>query len=223
MTEGSTGLKREPRQTRARQTVQRIIDATAALVLELGVDHITTNKVAERANVNIASLYQYFPNKQALLSALLQHFWNDLTRQLNDLLDALGDVSVEESTRLWARIGIAKFRESDGLLAELLANQALMATLPEGREFESRLMEAMRRFLLKQRDRLQVPDLDRAIYVAFTSCTAVLTKHLLEPIPYYKDEEVVEELSRMMGRYFYLRRGQYAGDAEEGRSADGRN
>ncbi len=203
MTEGSTGLKREPRQSRARQTVQRIIDATAKLVQEQGVDNLTTNKVAERANVNIASLYQYFPNKQALLSALLQNYWNDLTRELNDMLDALGDVSVEESTRLWAQIGIAKFRESDGLLAELLANQSMLASLPEGREFESRLMEAMRRFLLKQRARLQVPDLDRAIYVAFTSCMAVLTKHLLEPIPYYKDEEVVDELSRMMGRYFY--------------------
>ena len=208
MTEGTTGLqtsglKKEPRQGRARKTVQRIIDATAELVLELGVDGITTNKVAERASVNIASLYQYFPNKQALLSALLQHYWNDLSRQLNDVLDQLGDVSVEDSTRLWASIGIAKYRENDGLLAELMANQSLLASLPEGREFESRLMEAMRRFLLKQRDRLQVPDLDRAIYVAFTACMAVLTKHLLEPIPYYRDEEIVEELAQLMARYFY--------------------
>lgn len=203
MTEGSPGLKREPRQNRAKQTVQRIIDATAELVLELGVDNITTNKVAERANVNIASLYQYFPNKQALLSALLQNYWSDLTRQLNDMLDQLGDVSVEESTRLWATLGIAKFRQSGGLLAELLANQSLLASLPEGREFESRLMESMRRFLIRQRGRLQVVDLDRAIYIAFSACTAILSRHLLEPVPYYKDEEIVEELVRLMARYFY--------------------
>lgn len=203
MTEGSLGLKREPRQTRARQTVKRILDATAELVLELGVDGITTNKVAERASVNIASLYQYFPHKEALLSALLQNYWNNLTRQLNDLLDQLGDVSVEESTRVWATIGITHYRQSGGLLAELLRNQTTLANLPEGRDFENRLMDAMRRFLLKQRERLQVDNLDRAIYVAFTACSAVLTKHLLDSIPYYRDEEIVEELVRLMVRFFY--------------------
>lgn len=203
MSERVPGAKRQPTQPRARQTVQRIIDATAELLLEQGVDAVTTNKVAERAHVNIASLYQYFPNKQALLSALLQQYWNELTRRLNDLLDQLGDARVEDSTRLWATMGIAWFREGGSVLLELLRNQALLASLPEARAFEHRLMDAMRRFLLKQRDRLQVADLERAIYVAFTACTAVLTKHLLEPVPYYSDEEIVEELVQLMGRYFY--------------------
>ena len=197
------GLKKAPRQPRARQTVQRIIDATAAIVVEQGLDAITTNKVAERANVNIASLYQYFPNKQALLGALLQTFWNDLTRTLDNQLENLGTVSVEASTRLWAVSAIRNFRDNGGVLAELMRNQSQISALPEGREFEHHLMESMRRFLLRQRDRLRVNDLDRAVYVAFTACTAVLTKHLLEPVPYYTDAEIVEELVQLMTGYFY--------------------
>lgn len=199
----TSGLKKEPRQPRARQTVQRIIAATGELLAEQGLDAITTNKVAERANVNIASLYQYFPNKQALLSALLRSYWNELTRTLNDMLEQLGDADVEVSTRLWATLGIRYFRDHGGMLAELLRNQVQLAALPEGREFENHLMEAMRRFLLRQRGRLQVRDLDRAVYVAFHACTAVLTRHLLEPAPYYRDEEIVEELVRLMAGYFY--------------------
>jgi len=202
-TEGSFGLKRAPRQTRARQTVQRIVDATRELVLEVGVDGVTTNRVAERAGVNIGSLYQYFPNKQALLGALLQSYWNELSRLLNDLLEQIGDVSIEESTRLWATAAVARFRESDALMAELLRSQGQLASLPEGREFEHRMMDAMRRFLLRQRDRLRVPDLERAIYVAFAACNAVLTRHLLEPTPYYTDEEIIEELVQLMTGYFY--------------------
>lgn len=206
-TGGGTGeqprVRKQPQQPRARRTVERIIDATRALVIERGVDAVTTNRVAEHANVNIASLYQYFPNKEALLSALLEAYFRTITRALHDLLEGLGDVSVEESTRMWARIGIQQFRESGELMAELLRNQSLMSSLPEAREFEHRLMEAMRRFLLRPRDRLAVPDLDRAIYVAFTACVAILSKHLLEPVPYYRDEEIVEELVRLMGRYFY--------------------
>ena len=197
------GLKKAPRQPRARQTVQRIIDATAAIVVEQGLDAITTNKVAERANVNIASLYQYFPNKQALLGALLQSYWNDLTRTLDNQLENLGTVSVEESTRLWAVSAIRNFRDNGGVLAELMRNQSQISALPEGREFEHHLMESMRRFLLRQRDRLRVKDLDRAVYIAFTACTSVLTKHLLEPVPYYTDAEIVEELVQLMTGYFY--------------------
>ena len=198
-----SGLKKTPTQPRARRTVERIVAATAELIEEQGLDALTTNKVAERANVNIASLYQYFPNKQALLSALLQQYWQDLARVLNDLLDHLGDVSVDQSTRLWAQLGIQHFRNQGGVLVELLRHPSQLAALPEGREFENRLMEAMRRFLTRQRDRLNVPDLDRAIYVAFQACTAILSRHLLEPMPYYRDDEIVEELARLMRGYFY--------------------
>ena len=62
--------RREPRQDRAKKTVERILVTTAALLDELGFDRLTTNVVAERAGVNIASLYAYFPNKYSLLHSL---------------------------------------------------------------------------------------------------------------------------------------------------------
>lgn len=120
-------------------------------------------------------------------------------------LDALGDTSVEESTRLWASLGIQHFRQSGGIMAELLKSQHMITTLPEGRDFERRLMEAMHRFLARQRDRLDVENLDRAIYIAFNACSAILTRHLLEPAPFYTDTEVVEEVTTLMTRYFYRR------------------
>ena len=55
--------RRRPTARRARRTVGRILDATAALLDEVGFDAITTNLIAERAGVNVASLYKYFPNK----------------------------------------------------------------------------------------------------------------------------------------------------------------
>lgn len=198
-----SALSKQPRQPRARKTVQRIIAATGELMLESGLDSVTTNKVAERANCNIATLYQYFPNKQALLSALIQTYLNDMTRVLNDMLEQLGEASIADSTRLWASLGIQYFRQNGGIMTELLKSQSMLTTLPEGRDFERRLMEAMHRFLSKQRSKLVVDDLDRAIYITFTACTAILSKHLLESVPYYTDEEIVEEVVKLMTRYFY--------------------
>lgn len=63
-----------PRQARARATVEAILGAGAQLLAEHGFESLTTARVAERAGVSIGSLYQYFPNKQALAAALIDHY-----------------------------------------------------------------------------------------------------------------------------------------------------
>lgn len=62
--------RRTPSQERSRDRVERILDATAALLGHMPVDKITTAAIAEEAGVPIGSVYQYFPNKLAVLAAL---------------------------------------------------------------------------------------------------------------------------------------------------------
>jgi AcrR family transcriptional regulator len=77
--------RRSPLQNRAKQTVQKILDATAELLDAEGHENLTTERVAERSGMNIATLYHYFPNKLALLHALaLQH-----AEQQQERIDAI--------------------------------------------------------------------------------------------------------------------------------------
>src|ERR1017187_3771063 len=62
--------RRDPAQERSRQTVDAIVEAAGRLLVEHGRLGVTTNAVAERAGVSIGSLYQYFPNKEAIFAAL---------------------------------------------------------------------------------------------------------------------------------------------------------
>ena len=62
--------RKRPVRANARASVDRILDAAAALLDESRFEALTTIRIAERAQVNIASLYSYFPNKHAVLSAL---------------------------------------------------------------------------------------------------------------------------------------------------------
>ena len=62
--------RKRPRQRRSTETVARMLDAAARIYDERGYRATTTNNVAEEAGVSIGSLYQYFPNKDALLVAL---------------------------------------------------------------------------------------------------------------------------------------------------------
>ena len=64
--------RRRPAAGPARQTVDRILASTAELLDEVGFDDLTTNLIAERADVNVASLYKYFPNKYSVLTALAE-------------------------------------------------------------------------------------------------------------------------------------------------------
>lgn len=62
--------KNKPRQERAKRTYEAILAAAAELLVEVGVERISTNIIAERAGITVPALYRYFPNKYSVLHAL---------------------------------------------------------------------------------------------------------------------------------------------------------
>lgn len=71
-----------PRQARSAVTVDAIFEGTLQVLLRAGSTRLNTTRVAERAGVSVGTLYQYFPNKQSLLFAVLE-------RYLDRLMDTL--------------------------------------------------------------------------------------------------------------------------------------
>jgi len=64
--------RKQPRQSRSRETVTAILEAAARVFAQHGYAAGTTNRIAAKAGVSVGSLYEYFPNKDALLVALLE-------------------------------------------------------------------------------------------------------------------------------------------------------
>src|SRR6516165_902175 len=62
--------RRKPTQARARATMDMIFEATARIIERDGIAALNTNRIAERAGISIGSLYEYFPNKDAILIAM---------------------------------------------------------------------------------------------------------------------------------------------------------
>jgi len=71
--------RKTPVQTRAAVTVEAISEATIQVLLSHGGDRLTTTRVAERAGVSVGTLYQYYPNKESLLFAVLQDHLEKVT------------------------------------------------------------------------------------------------------------------------------------------------
>src|SRR5579875_3230843 len=68
-----------PVQARSAASVDAILQATIQVLLRAGKERLTTTRVALRAGVSVGTLYQYFPNKSALLQAVLRRHLNEVT------------------------------------------------------------------------------------------------------------------------------------------------
>ncbi|TIY01434.1 MAG: TetR/AcrR family transcriptional regulator, partial [Mesorhizobium sp.] len=66
--------RRAPSQQRSRERVERMLAAASALIAEQGSDAMRMGEVAERAGVSIGSLYQFFPDKRAIVWALAERY-----------------------------------------------------------------------------------------------------------------------------------------------------
>jgi len=106
-------MRRVPQQTRGQLRITTILDAAEQLFAEVGFEAATTNAIAARAHTAIGSLYQFFPNKEAILRALVARF----LEQMNVTFDAaLAEVDASAITSADALI--------DHILDPLLALQA---------------------------------------------------------------------------------------------------
>lgn len=68
----TTELRKTPRQARSEASFGAIVEAAARILADEGARRLTTNRIAQRAGVSVGSLYQYFPNKQAIVRAILE-------------------------------------------------------------------------------------------------------------------------------------------------------
>jgi AcrR family transcriptional regulator len=75
----SLNPRKKPQQRRSRVTIDTIFEAAIQVLLANGLDGITTIQIADRAGVSVGSLYQYFPNKRALLAAVVGRHVGEVT------------------------------------------------------------------------------------------------------------------------------------------------
>jgi AcrR family transcriptional regulator len=79
--------RKQPKQARSTELVAAILDAAVQVLAREGAQRFTTARVAEKAGVSVGSLYQYFPNKAAILFRLQSDEWRQTTDLLRGILE----------------------------------------------------------------------------------------------------------------------------------------
>lgn len=93
--------KKRPGQARSRQTFDALVEACTGLLPERGYAGTTTNRIAQRAGVNIASLYEYFPGKDAIVAQVAERLVERVLARIAEGLPRVMEAPEDDAVRLW--------------------------------------------------------------------------------------------------------------------------
>ncbi|MEV4346007.1 TetR/AcrR family transcriptional regulator [Actinoplanes sp. NPDC049596] len=194
--------RRTPRQVRAELTRERILTAAAHVFAEFGYAAGTTNRIAERARVSIGSLYQYFPNKDAILAQLLVRHIDRGRWTEADQLD-LSPGTLEATVRALVRDAIDNHDDDPQLLRIMIEEASLSQELLDTIERHGEERIAQVRDLLARHPDVRVGNLGTAAELITFTVEMNIHKLLAAPrtVPVEAVEAVEDELVAMITRY----------------------
>lgn len=193
--------RKRPQQARSRATFDAIVEAGAQLLVEEGYHQLSTNKIAERAGVSIGSLYQYFPNKEAVVATVVEQF---AERQYEILVEGLEEVltaPLEEAVgHLIGSLLEAKQAEPE-LSRVLFGELPPLGQLDVARHWTQRACELVRGALEARNEEIEPDDLELAAFVLVTSCHGVVHSTVIDRPELLDDDRLVEQTSKLVLGY----------------------
>jgi len=199
-TANAANPRKQPRQRRAQATVDAILQATAHILIEHGYEGASTNRIAKRAGVSIGSLYQYFPNKTALVLAVANRHADQMLNLLAQTAIDLADAPIEQAVRSYVR-AMVEAHAVEPELHRVLAAHALQSGFEHIVEIDRRARRIVRTYLELRKDELIVGDIETAAFVLVTSVDAIIHAH-----PLYEPDGIAfsaleEEITALVLRY----------------------
>ncbi len=202
MSEQDTSAARKlPRQDRARLTVDVILTATKRVLAEGGRGQATTNRIAEVAGVSIGSLYQYFPNKDALIDIVQSREKESFREHLEPRFEAMFDLSLREAAHGIVGLLIDYHRDARDIHSALQE--------PAQPDFHDALADRwlpiIVSYLEEHRDEIRPTNLTLAARIALEAVEALTHEMSLRSPELLEDAEYASELGELLLGYLERR------------------
>lgn len=201
--EGSTETRprRRPSQSRSQETVQALLEATARVLVEDGYDRASTNRIARVAGVSVGSLYQYYPNKEALIAALVDVHAEQMRGTFTQMLEDLGTADLEVAVRAMIRAIMEAHRVNPALHRTVLQQLPRVGGREKMEEFQ-RFCQAVVETWLSMNARHVRPRNHRlAAFLLSHGVEAIVHEAVLAGGSFLKGEELEQELCELVIRY----------------------
>ncbi|WP_434418802.1 TetR/AcrR family transcriptional regulator [Nannocystis pusilla] len=193
--------RKRPTQARARATYLALVQAGARILERDGYEALTTNHVAELAGVGIASLYEYFPNKQSLVAEIVRQVLDELVADLRAHVTVVADSPHEDAMRAWIAAIFTAVHKRRSIVAVLVREVPFLWEIPAVEQARELLLEiafASRELRARAVKTAMVPD--ATIYLLATMTGAAVLEAVLRPPPQYPPEVLIASLAEIVNR-----------------------
>jgi len=167
-------IRRAPQQTRSQQRVRRLLAAAERILVQEGYEALTTRRIAAKARVPIGTLYQFFPDKHAIVGALAHRYMAESAEMMEELARQAEDVHWSDSVGTLVERFVAMYRAKPGYLALWLGRRLSPDLLQADQENNALLADGLRRILVVQEGLADGEPLRRVCRVAVEAGDALL-------------------------------------------------
>ena len=193
-------MRKRPQQQRSRELVKALIDATAKVIQQQGLDNTTTARIAEVAGVSVGSLYQYFGDKDGLIEALMESLADDIGAGLKRL-PLLDNVDMNAMISSAIRFGFAVLNSRDGLYLELVRNWHRLPTDRVVNTLQQHFMDLARLYFLRHYQDYPIRNLEVRVFIVTNSVLFTMVRHISQHNGLIREDDLANELTRMVAGY----------------------
>jgi AcrR family transcriptional regulator len=190
-------------QERSRAMVETLLDATARVLVREGYDRASTNRIAAVAGVSVGSLYQYFPNKEALVAALVARHNRETLQLVRDALKKVTSSDLKTAMRELVKAAVDAHLV-DPALHRIFAEQVpRMGQLAKIEALQREAFLLFRTYLEERRDQISVRDLDATTSICVTTVEALTHEFVInKPDALAGDRDrFIDEVTRLLMGY----------------------
>ena len=178
-----------------------ILQATTRILVAEGYDRASTNRIALAAGVSIGSLYQYFPNKEALVAALCERHVGQMLAICEAKLTELATAPLPVAAREIVRALLRAHAVEPKLHKVLIEQVPRVGRLCAINEVSGRMTAAVHAYLASRRAELRPQNLEVAAFILVRAVEAVSHAAVIERPEYLVDGELADELAELVLRY----------------------
>lgn len=193
--------RKSPAQSRSRATVEAILDAAAHILVTQGFAAASTNRIAEKAGVSIGSLYQYFPNKGALIAALRRRHAEAMRTTILQLAGPAASAPLPEAVRSFIH-AVMQAHRIDPQLHRILAQEAPRTDFADSRgDIDHDLRNAVHALLHSRSSEILPTDLPLAAAMLVRLTDALIHAAVIDNTLDATPQAVEDEIVRVVLRY----------------------
>lgn len=180
--------------------VARIVESGRTVLLSDGYDAASTNRIAAEAGISPGSLYQYFPNKDAVIAAVVEHYSDHLAEHITAAMTDRFDETGPDMVRATLNALLDALEENAEFLRVVADELPRAENSSRTEALEERIVGLVGAYLAARRHELRVSQPTTAAWIMVRAIEHLTVRYVLERPPIRRDR-FVTELVRLVGGY----------------------